>query len=163
MKKERSYNTYFWNNISESKQLVVYAQSEEKHGTEEQVIRIVSKDSLRKLTDTSPKSNNGDKEFMAYDAVTTNDRTLTLPSVTKLTVQCLKLVTIAIKGTPEDILFVATSSGVFIYHSNFGQLVSLYDRFIQYTFTGITDNGSNVYLSHYGGQIDKIVSVVARL
>jgi hypothetical protein len=160
MKKERSFNTYFWNNISESRQLIAYAQTVDKQGIEDQVVRIVSKDIVGKVSEGSPKSINADKEFLAYDAVTTNDRTITLPSVTRLTVQCLRLVAMPLKGTIEDVLFVGTSSGVFIYHSNFSQQVSLYDKFGQYVFTGMADNSPNVYVSNYSGQIDKIVFVV---
>lgn len=160
MKKDRSFNSYFWNNISESRNLVAFAQTVDKQGVEDQVIRIVSKEIIGKVTEGSPKSSNSDKEFLAYDAITSNDKTITLPSITRLSVQCLKLALLQMKGTQEEVLFVGTSSGVFIYHSNFTQQVSLYDKFGQYTFTSIADNSSNVYVSHYNGQIDKIVFVV---
>jgi hypothetical protein len=161
MKKDRSFNSYFWNNISESRNLIAFAQTVDKQGVEDQVIRIVSKEVIGKVTEGSPKSSNSDKEFLAYDAVTSNDKSITLPSITRLTVQCLRLVPIQMKGNIEEVLFVGTSSGVFIYHSNFSQQVSLYDKFGQYVFTSITDNASNVYVSHYNGQIDKIVFVVS--
>jgi hypothetical protein len=160
MKKDRNFNSYFWNNTSEARQLVAFAQTVDKQGVEDQVVRIVSKDVIAKIAEGSPKSNNADKEFLAYDAVTSNDRTVVLPSITKLSVQCLRLVTLSMKGALEEVLFVGTSSGVFIYHGNFSLQVSLYDKFGQYVFTGITDNTNNVYVGNYSGQIDKIVFVV---
>jgi hypothetical protein len=160
MKKERSFNTYFWNNISETKRHIAFAQTLDKQGVEDQVIRVVSKDILIKVSESSPKSSNADKEFMAYDAVTSNDITVALPATTRLTVQCIRLVSITAKDKEEEVLFVGTSSGVLIYHGNFTHLVSPYDKSSQYIFTGIVDNSPNVYVGNYNGQIDKIVFVV---
>lgn len=160
MKKEKYYNTYFLGNIASSEKSLAYAQSIDKTGIEEFAIRVVPKHVLATVCQGSPKSVSGAKEFLAYDPVLQKDTSISLSTAPRMTLSCLELVDLAMGDKEEEVLFVATSAGVLIYHTSLTQMTNLYDKFNQHVFTGLAVNGQEVYASQYSGQIERLVYAV---
>lgn len=160
MKKEKYYNTYFLGNIGSTEKSIAFAQSVDRLGIEEFCIRVVPKSVLVAVCQGSPKSVSGAKEFLAFDPVVQKHPSISLPTAPRMNLSCLKLVEMSLGNKEEEILFVGTSAGILIYHNNLTKMINLYDKFSQHVFTSIAVNGSEVYVSQYNGQIERIVYVV---
>lgn len=162
MKRDKYYNTYFLGNLAQTKDSVAFIQSIEKQGAEEFIVRVVKKPVVAALCQDSPKSENSPKEFLAYDPVTTADRSISLPAIPKLTVFSLAMDTFDLPetGQREDLIFVATSSGLMVIHDGLFKTKNLHDKFIQYTFTSLLCSAPHIFVAQYGGLIEKVLLIV---
>jgi len=157
MKKDRFYNTYFFQNISETKDKIAFCQTVDKGpGFDEPVIRVLQKSQLTSVATSNPKPSH-DKEFLAYDPVGSEDKSLSLPKDGRTTVYALTFVTCA----NDDQLYIATSIGLIVFYSNLTKSKNLHEKPENpFVFSGLTSNSPNVYISHYTGEIEKIIFVV---
>ena len=161
MKRDRFYNTYFPNNGTQSTKQIAFVQTVERKAGEEPVIRIVDIETLSKVPLEQMRQMEKNFEFMAYDPTGPSDQTLNFHGETKLSVFGLQFV--FIKERSEWCLFVTTSAGCFIFHGpDLKKCINIHERPHTYVFTGIAAAGSNIFISHYDGKIEKITFVVDR-